>query len=247
MDEYLSEKEQIEQIRQWWSDYGWYILGGAAIALLGFFGFRYWEGQQNAAAEAASALYRELEAAVEDDDLAGAQSVLSRLQADFAGSPYASNGALMIASTVLVSNADRAIELLRGVMQSADDAELAMIARLRLARVLSWREQHDAALQLLAVEDSGPFAARISDIRGDVLYATGDTDGARAAWTAALILPGSDAVDRNFLQMKLNSLMTVETAAAADMPAADASEADAAEADAIDLEAIEAGDTGGAP
>ena len=31
MDEYLSEKEQIEQIKQWWNDYGWYLLGGAAL------------------------------------------------------------------------------------------------------------------------------------------------------------------------------------------------------------------------
>ena len=26
MDEFLSEKEQLEEIRQWWSDYGWYVL-----------------------------------------------------------------------------------------------------------------------------------------------------------------------------------------------------------------------------
>lgn len=235
MDEYLSEKEQIEQIRQWWSDYGWYVLGGAAIALLGLFGYQRYQASQDASAEAASALYRELEGAVADDDVSDAERVLATLQAEYAGSPYANNGALMLARMVLVSDTDRAVEALRGVLDSANDTETAMIARLRLARVLSWREQHAEALELLAVDDAGPFAARISDIRGDILLAGNDEDGARAAYTAALILPGSDSIDRTFVQMKLGSLNTAQ--APVTTPATDPGTTAPA---ALDLEAIEA-------
>ena len=228
MDEYLSEKEQLEQIRQWISDYGWYVVGGVAIGLLSLFGYQRYQGGVAQSAESAAALYRELEAAVEDDDMSEAERVLAALQAEYVGSPYTDNAALMLARMALVSDTDRAIDVLRGVLESSPDEEISMIARLRLARVLAWREQHDEALELLSVENPGPFAARISEIRGDVLLARGDTDGARAEYTTALITPGSEAIDRSFLQMKLSSLIEAPTAPAVEV------------APAIDLEAVEA-------
>lgn len=242
MDEYLSEKEQLEQIRQWWSDYGWYILGGAAIALLGLFGYQRYQDSVAASAETASTLYRELEVAVEDDDLSEAERLLAALQAEHAGSPYTDNGALMLARMALVSDTDRAIEALRGVLDSSPDENIAMIARLRLARVLAWREQHDEALALLSVDDPGPFAARMAEIRGDVLLAGGDEDGARAAYTAALVMPGSEAIDRSYLQMKLSSLFvaqaetTADTAPAVDLEAVEAAAADEAASEATGSE-----------
>ena len=228
MDEYLSEKEQLEQIRQWIADYGWYVVGGVAIGLLGLFGFQRYQGSVAQSAEAASALYRELEAAVEDDDINEAERVLAALQSEYDGSPYTDTAALMLARLALVSDTDRAIEVLRGVLETSPDDEISMIARLRLARVLAWREQHDEALELLSVEEPGAFAARISEIRGDVLLARGDADGARAAYTAALITPGSEAINRGFLQMKLSSLVEAPASAAQD------------DAEVIDLEAVEA-------
>ncbi len=228
MDEYLSEKEQLEQIRQWIADYGWYLVGGVAIGLLGLFGFQRYQDGVAQSAEAASALYRELEAAVEDDDINEAERVLAALRSEYDSSPYTDNAALMLARMALVSDTDRSIELLREVLETSPDEEVSMIARLRLARVLGWREQHDEALELLSVEEPGAFAARISEIRGDILLARGDTDGARAAYTAALITPGSESIDRGFLQMKLSSLVEAPPLAAPDA------------APSIDLEAVEA-------
>jgi predicted negative regulator of RcsB-dependent stress response len=216
VDEYLSEKEQLERIRHWWSDYGWYLMGGVAIGLLGLFGYRQYNASMNSAAEAAAALYVELEAAVEDDDRAAAEQVVTALQNDYSDSPYADNASLMLARMVLVSDPDRAIEALRGVMENSRDAELAMIARLRLARVLAWQEMYDEALALLDIDDAGAFAARMADIRGDILVARGETDAARAAYTSALVLPGSDGLDRSYLQIKLNNLQTARPAASTD-------------------------------
>ena len=42
--------------------------------------------------------------------------------------------------------------------------------------------------------------------------AGGDTQGALAAFTTALLLPGSDALDRNYLQMKAGSLIVASDA-----------------------------------
>ena len=41
MDDLLSEKEQIEQIRSWWSTYGGYVILGVAAGALLLFGFTF--------------------------------------------------------------------------------------------------------------------------------------------------------------------------------------------------------------
>jgi predicted negative regulator of RcsB-dependent stress response len=88
------------------------------------------------------------------------------------------------------------------------------VARLRLARVLIYRENYQEALQLLEVEDPGEFAARLNELKGDVHAAMGDVEAARSAYAQALTAPGAESVDRNFVQMKLNSLQTPSVAEA---------------------------------
>ena len=39
VDEFLSEKEQIEEIRSWWRENGWYLVGGAIIGIAALLGW----------------------------------------------------------------------------------------------------------------------------------------------------------------------------------------------------------------
>jgi hypothetical protein len=112
-------------------------------------------------------------------------------------------------------------------MEESSDPELAMVARLRLARVLAYREQYQEALALLDVPMPGQFAGRIAEIRGDIHVELGETDAARTAYLEALVTPGAELLDRNFLQMKLADLPGVvpqsssPTTDAVAVPAAD--------------------------
>ena len=105
-----------------------------------------------------------------------------------------------------------------------------MVARLRLARVLAYREQYQEALALLDVPMPGQFAGRIAEIRGDIHVALGETDAARTAYLEAIVTPGAELLDRNFLQMKLADLpgaVPESSSATTDAVAAPAAELDA--------------------
>lgn len=214
MNEYLTEKEQLELFREWWRDYGWYLVGGAAVAVLGYFGWNQYQAREQSIAEQAASLYIELQQAVEDDS-PEAERILAELHAEHPDSPYAYQGSLLIARDVLISDPARATEELRHVMTTSSDTELAMVARLRLARVLAWRESFDDALALLQVAEPGRFAARISEIEGDIHVARGDATAARAAYERALADPGWETLDRNLLSIKLNDLEPVQTVSTA--------------------------------
>ena len=213
MNEYLTEREQLEVFRQWWRDYGWYLVGGAGMALLGYFGWNQYQAREQALNEEAAALYIELQQAVEDDS-PESDRILAELKGEFPDSPYAQQGSLLMARELLISDPQRATEELRRVMATSGDPELAMVARLRLARVLAYRESWDDALAVLQVAEPGQFAARIGEIEGDIHFARGDADAARAAYERALSDPGWENLDRNLLTMKLNDLDTVQTVSA---------------------------------
>lgn len=208
VDEFLSEKEQIEIFRQWWRENGWYLVGGIGLGVLGLLGWNRYNAYVDTTAEEAAAIYVELRNAVGDDDMGSARNLLNELRDDFPSSAYADQGGLLVALIRLdAGQVDGAIDDLRFVMESTSDPELALIARLRLARVLAQDESYEEALTVLDVAP-GSFSARFNEVRGDIHAALGDADSARAAYNAALNAQETGFVDRNLVQMKLDDLPT---------------------------------------
>ena len=208
MDEYLSEKEQIDQIKHWWHENGWYLVGGAVLAGLGYFGFNQYQAWQDRVAEEAAAIYQELKLVLADDDRADADQLLTQLASDYAGSPYLDQARLLIAEGSLIRDTDRAIAELEAVVENSRDEGLMQIARLRLARVLAYDEQYDRALATLSVSDTGEFAARFSEVRGDIHAANGNVEAAVQAYTDALLGGASNGtVNLDVVQLKLNDLV----------------------------------------
>jgi predicted negative regulator of RcsB-dependent stress response len=208
VDELLSEKEQLKQIHVWWREYGWYLAAGVALGAAILFGMRQLDTYNQVQAESAAAVYQELRLAITDDADADALGLLAQLREDYSFSPYTDQAGMLIVIMHLQNQSTRlAIEALRYTLESTPDEHLAMIARTRLARLMVSAGRHDEAMEVLEGVEAGSFAARFSEIRGDIYYARGDSDSARTAYNQALNSEQSDLVDRGLIQMKLDDLV----------------------------------------
>ncbi len=210
MSEY-SEAEQMERAKGWLKTNGIWIIAGIAIGAGGLGAFRWYEERRNAQAETASARYEELVDAFTRNDKARGMTLLDQLNREYAWTPYASLGTLIAARVQVEANElDKAAAGLKSVMDSANDDELQMVARLRLARVQAAQGKYDEALATLKVDDSGEFAPRIADTRGDVLLAKGDRAGALKEYEASRATLSPDAAGPDgvaqILDLKINDL-----------------------------------------
>ena len=208
MEIYSSEEQQVEAIKRFWNEYGKAILGGVVIGLAALYGWRYYQAEQRASAEALSGSYAQLiqQQSSNEEWLAQAQSFI----AEQGSSSYAVFAALLAAKeAVNASNLPEAIKQLSWVQQNTTDASVKAIAQIRLARVQ--RETGDYAAALATLNQTVPvsFAAQQAELKGDVLQASGDLPAAKAAYQQALAQAGQNT---QLLQIKLDELAHIAVA-----------------------------------
>lgn len=234
MTAHLTEEEQVEALKRWWAENGTSAIVGVVLAVSGYLGWGFWQDQQQANAEAASASYQTLMEAVvsepgqllSDEKTATANHLADELKTQHATSLYASQAALFKAK-LAVESGDLALAAteLSWVIERNVEPALTLLSRARLARVQLDLEQYDQALSTVADANSGSFKAMFAEIRGDVLLAQGKAGEARAAYQLALDNLITEQMNRRpLLEIKINDLQTVSTQTnlpAAEEPAAD--------------------------
>jgi predicted negative regulator of RcsB-dependent stress response len=225
VEDYLSEKEQWEWVKEKVRENApavllAIVLGGGVI-----FGWRWWQGHQDTRRLEAAARYMQMIQSLEHGDRAQALVLLGELERDYPGSPY-SDQARLLAARVYVDEAqlDHAASELAAVAEHSKDHELARVARERLARVQIAQGKPDSALATLGtVADPGAFAARFHEVRGDAYYAKGDKAAALSEYRSAQSA-GAESGDTALLQLKIADLESgapkaAPTAATAPTPA----------------------------
>ena len=179
MEDYLSEKEQWEAIKTWVRENGLWIVAGVAVgaAILG--GWNWYKSHEDQVGAEASAKYSQIIKAFGNEDSTQALVLLGELERNYSSSPYVDQAKLAAARAyVEADQLDKAAAELQAVAEHSRDSDLALIAKLRLARVQIAVQKPDLALATLDGLKPGAFVSRYHEIRGDAYYAKGDKSAA---------------------------------------------------------------------
>ena len=202
----FEEQERIAELKAWWEDNRWYVLGAIVAAVLAFAGYRGWKEWSTRQAEDAAAMYQPVADAVKAKDTKKLASAVDAIVARHPGSFYASEAALVAAKAAFDANdTDGAKKRLEWVVEHGPE-EHRGIARLRLAAVLLDQKKYDEALAVLDANKDEGFTALAADLRGDIMLAQGRLDEARAAYKLAVEKAGPSHPVKSIAQTKLNAL-----------------------------------------
>jgi predicted negative regulator of RcsB-dependent stress response len=207
VEEYLSEKEQWEQIKSWLRENGLWIVAGVAVGAAVLAGMSWYRGHADEVGSQASAKYNQVVEAFAKGDRANAFTLLGELERDYSSSPYVDQARLAAARTYVESGElDKAAGELQDVAQHTKDAELAILAKLRLARVQIAQKKADDALATLNAVQPGAFAPRYHEVLGDAYFAKGDKSTALKEYIRAKVGDFDRSSDNQGLDLKISDL-----------------------------------------
>lgn len=215
MSEYMTEDEQVEALKKWWRENGTAIIIGIVVGLAAIIGVRYWfKYQKTQAVHASDAYHQFLDAAAKKGkDKAEAQKFATIMLDKYKGTPYAALTALRLAKDDIDANKlAAAAKQLRWAMKNPGHKTIAMLARLRLARVLVAENKSDEALTLLDQVKDATFDPRFNIVRGDILSKQGKNIQAREAYQLALTDRTLTGKQRQFVEMKMDALTAMSPA-----------------------------------
>ena len=218
VDEYLSEREQADQLKAWFLDNWLWLVAGIVLGLGGVFGWRWWNAHQAERSQEAEQQFSSMVDALGRNQREEGLKLAGRITGEYADTPYADQTQLVLARLdIEAGDLDAAATALKAVMDTTRDPDLALVARLRLARVQLAKGSHDDALATLDGIDNPAVAARVAELRGDVMLARGKPADAlanyRLAQSAADGGKGADGlVDQELLKLKIEELSATTAA-----------------------------------
>lgn len=203
----LEEQEQLSAIKSWWSQYGRLVMVtvvGSLLAVGGIRGWYYYQGSQSAAAVT---LFAQQQAAERASDHKRVRDIAAEIIDRYGSTAYATLAALSAAKSDFdTGDLASAKTRLQWVIDKAKEEEARDVARLRLARILHDEKKADEALKLLEAKHADSFAGLYADLKGDLLFAQGKREEARAAYQLALDRSDAGSPMRQIIQLKLDAV-----------------------------------------
>ncbi len=211
MNDYATEEEQIDAIKQWWSENGKFVIGGVILGVAGLIGWNQYSSSQRQAAEAASEQFSALVDAAGGERIADVQRIADALRGEFGQSTYAAQSELILAGAYVERGEyEPAITALRRLVGGSAAEELRDIGRLRLSSLLLHLEQFEEARELISSIAAGPLRPQVDELLGDIEAASGNYDAARLAYESA---QSGGVENSEFLSLKLQALPLAEESA----------------------------------
>jgi len=210
VDEYLSEREQAEQLRGWLRENWIWLVAGVALTLGGYYGYRWWQSREAARGAAAEQRFAAMLDAISGGKREEGLKIAAEVTGEYADTPYADQATLVLARLDVDTGDLAAAEAkLSKVAESSRDPDLRIVARLRLARVQLAQGRYDDAWKSLDAVAIPQVQARVLELRGDVKLAQGDKAAALDNWRKAEAAiaadpQGSAQVDTELLRLKID-------------------------------------------
>ncbi|HAR79669.1 MAG TPA: hypothetical protein DCR21_02455 [Succinivibrionaceae bacterium] len=205
MDVLTDDHEREQVVRQWWHEYWKPITLGIVIALAGLVGFRQWQSYQlHSSQEQAYTLYQEqAKLAMPNATLDSANKFIEEHK-----DVYGALLALDVASVHAVKgNYEDAVKNVNFAKENGGEL-IAPLAGIAQAKIQTQLGKYDDALKTVDGIKDESYAIECSELKGDILFAKGDTEGAHNAYKKAIDLSVEKKVAINsLLQMKFDNVI----------------------------------------
>lgn len=205
MNVYMTEEEQVEQLKKYWKKYGNHIMTVILVIVLLFSGNNWYKDRQAAALSKASNAFHDLMISASKNDLVSVEAKANYIKTTYPSSIYATSSSLVLAKqAVALKKYDSAITQLKWVIDKGISKSFKQVAELRLARIYLYQKKYETSLTVLSKIEEPLFLSIIHEIKGDVYLAQGQRNEASKQYNLSLLrLPNPELASKE-LMMKIN-------------------------------------------
>ena len=207
MAAHLEEQQELDNFKYFWKSTGRWLFALLIAAALGYLGYTMYKSHKaSQSQEAAEVLAKIVDKMQAKASQAEVNADLTNLQQNYSDSIAAAQATLMAAATEYDARRYDVVEgHLNWVLKNQKAPLVQALAAQRLGIVLLQQKKYDAAIAALNTKVEADFEPLLLEAKGDVYAAQNKTKEAAQSYQQALEKLPKEAIERELLQMKLDS------------------------------------------
>ena len=202
-----NEDQIVEQFKNWWAQFGNYLITFLIVILVGVGGFRYWDTVQSNRAKDASISFESVLELLNKGEKKKAKSLIKNIKQDFPNLAYAQLATLLEANILVTENNYKdAEEILLELIDSEPIKGLTQVAASRLARLYLAQKKPEKAMEVISDKVMDKVEGGLWELRADIAAAMGENEKALVLYNQALEQSQFLGYPTNNITLKKNNL-----------------------------------------